>query len=262
MENTNKGKMLRNALLETVKELSESDPNNLQSGAILGMLERRLKLRERDDPGEQQALLTFWHDLFRTGYLSWGIDIDNPDPPFCHLTARGHKWLQHYSRDPANPDGYFAYVNKQAKLSPIAKSYLEEALKTYNHDCMKASAVMVGTAAESLALELRDVLAAKLNDLGQDIPSGLQDWRVKRVLDIIEKQIATQKPKMPRKLADMFESYWSSFSSQIRLTRNEASHPKSIDAVTPEAIQASLLIFPEWAKLCGDLRSWIATSYS
>ena len=79
MENTNKGKTLRNALLETVKELCKSDPNNLQSGAFLGMLERRLKLREHNDPRQQQALLTFWHDLFRTGYLSWGIDIDNPN---------------------------------------------------------------------------------------------------------------------------------------------------------------------------------------
>ena len=197
MENTNKGKMLRNALLETVKELSESDPDNLQSGVIFGKLEKRLKLRESDDYMAQQALLTFWHDLFRTGYLSWGYNFDNPDPPFCHLTARGHMWLKHYSRDPANPDGYMAYIDKQAKLNPIAQSYLEEAIKTYNNDCMKASAVMVGAAAESLALELRDVLASKLKNLGQAIPSGLQDWMIKRVLDTLEKQIATQKQKIP-----------------------------------------------------------------
>ena len=49
---------------------------------------------------------------------------------------------------------------------------------------------------------------------------------------------------------------------QIRMARNEAGHPKSIDAVTPETVHASLLIFPELAKLCHELRSWISKSYS
>jgi hypothetical protein len=36
----------------------------------------------------QQAILTCWHDLFREGTLSWGYDLDNPDPPFFHIPAR------------------------------------------------------------------------------------------------------------------------------------------------------------------------------
>ena len=34
---------------------------------------------------EQQELLTQWHELFRTGELAWGYDIDNPNAPFFHF---------------------------------------------------------------------------------------------------------------------------------------------------------------------------------
>ena len=39
----------------------------------------------RIDLDLQQAILTCWHDLFRDGALSWGYDLDNPDPPFFHI---------------------------------------------------------------------------------------------------------------------------------------------------------------------------------
>jgi hypothetical protein len=42
----------------------------------------------RLDLGTQQAILTCWHDLFREGKLSWGYDLDNPDPPFFHIPDR------------------------------------------------------------------------------------------------------------------------------------------------------------------------------
>jgi hypothetical protein len=36
-------------------------------------------------PFDSQALLTFFYDLFRIGYLSWGMDLSNPDPPWFTL---------------------------------------------------------------------------------------------------------------------------------------------------------------------------------
>ena len=33
----------------------------------------------------QQEMLTCWNDLFLDGLLSWGYDLDNPDPPFFHV---------------------------------------------------------------------------------------------------------------------------------------------------------------------------------
>jgi hypothetical protein len=59
---------------------------------------------------EEQALLTAWYDLFGSGHLSWGYNLNNPDPPFCHTTEQGRRTLAQISRDPSNPDGYMAHL--------------------------------------------------------------------------------------------------------------------------------------------------------
>ena len=53
VENTFDGQSLRNALLHTIKDLADHDPNNLQAGVILGRVEREMNLRERGDVAEQ-----------------------------------------------------------------------------------------------------------------------------------------------------------------------------------------------------------------
>jgi hypothetical protein len=44
------------------------------------------RLDARLTPDEEQALLTAWYALFRSGHLSWGYNLNNPDPSFCHVT--------------------------------------------------------------------------------------------------------------------------------------------------------------------------------
>lgn len=119
---------------------------------------------------------------------------------------------------------------------------------------------MVGGAAESIILELRDILVARIGALGRTPSKDLQDWRIKRVPDALKKELDTQKNSMPGKEA--YEAYWPAFTQQIRAARNDVGHPSSIDPVTPETVHASLLIFPELARLAVELRSWISTGCS
>jgi hypothetical protein len=58
-------------------------------------------------------------------------------------------------------------------------------------------------------------------------------------------------------LREEFEAYWPAFTQQIRATRNEAGHPTSVDPVTADAVHASLLIFPELARLAKRLELWV-----
>jgi hypothetical protein len=252
----NAGK-LRNELLQAVQNAAKNNPHSLQALHVLEKFRSPYQSVERE-----QALLTLWQELFRTGYLAWGHNLNSPDPPFFHLTERGKKWLEGFSRDPVNPTGYLAYVAKEAKLNPIAQSYLEEALKTFNNDCVKSSVVMTGAAAESLAFDLRDALVAKMTSLKKSIPRDLSDSRIKKVLDGLEREISAHTSKMSLTLRETFESQWSAFVHQIRLARNDAGHPKSIEPVTFDDAHAALLIFPKLAKLNDDLISWISTSYS
>lgn len=248
------GQEIRKALLESIDKFSNSGPS-LQANSIFQ--EVRSKLDVPFSPEIEQAILTYWHDLFRMGYLAWGYNLSNPSPPFFHLTEQGRKALQHLSRDPANPDGYLAHLSSTAKLNTIAESYIVEALKTYNTGCYKAAAVMTGVATESILLEIRDILVNKLKSLGHKYNKDLEDWRIKRLLDELKKVIDSKKKDIPQELFENYEAYWAAFIQQIRTARNEAGHPSSLGAITEESVHASLLIFPELARLADSLSKWV-----
>jgi hypothetical protein len=66
------------------------------------------------------------------------------------------------------------------------------------------------------------------------------------------------KVQMKRELRESFEAYWSAFAQEIRAVRNDAGHPTSVDPVTSDTVHASLLVFPELARLASGLSRWVA----
>ena len=98
---------------------------------------------------------------------------------------------------------------------------------------------MIGTAAESVILELRDALVSRLNSLSLPAPKKLLDWKIKPVLDELFVFLDSRKTTFPRKLQEDFQGYWNAFAQQIRTTRNDAGHPTSIDPVTEDSVHAS-----------------------
>ena len=64
------GEQIRNVMLEVVGEYSKLEPNRVQQTGILSTVSGRLNIHRNLDL--EQAILTYWYDLFRTGYLSWG----------------------------------------------------------------------------------------------------------------------------------------------------------------------------------------------
>lgn len=253
------GQKMKQVLFEVIEEFSKKGPGFFQSGSILHESANRLGILRNQS--QEQALLTLWNDLFRQGLLSWGYDLSNADPPFCHITDHGRESLATISRDPANPDGYFAYLRANTSLNSIAASYVEEALKSYNTNCHRACAVMIGCAAESLSLELRDELVAKLQSLSRTVPRNLNDWRIRTVMQAIQRELDLQKANLPQNLREDYESYWPAFTQQIRSVRNDAGHPSSIVSVTSDSVHASLLIFPQLAILSLQLKEWISNNF-
>ncbi len=247
---------IRSTLLEAIAHQQERYAGSLQSRSVL--VEVRERLGNRRDLPFEQALLTAFGDLFRTGYLAWGLNLSNPDPPFFHTTDAGRRVLRNLSRDPANPDGYLTHLNSAAQLTPITDAYLREALGCYVNDLPKAAAVMVGAAAENLVLEVRDALVDRFDKLGKQGPKGLKDWKIKQVIDAIYVVLSQHKSSLTR--WDAVEGYWPPYIQQIRAARNDAGHPSSIDPVTIDTVHASLLIFPEMARLATELRHWCATA--
>lgn len=121
---------------------------------------------------------------------------------------------------------------------------------------------MVGAASESIIIELRDELVSRIASLGRTVSKELEYWMIKKVLDAFKKDIDSHKSSMPSGLKDAFDAYWPAFVQQIRINRNDAGHPSSIEPVTPESVHASLLVFPELVRLAAELRAWIQSSYT
>ena len=258
MEENVTGGRIKEVLLEVVEEYAKKG-SQFQQNSVLSEAATRLGIRHNENL--EQALLTAWHDRFREGQLAWGFNLSNPNAPFCHLTNKGRETLGNISRDPSNIDGYIAHLNKETTLNDIADSYIKEALHAYNSNCFKATAVMVGCAAESLSLELRDELVAKMTSLGKSIPKKLNDWRIRTVIVAINSELDSVKSSMDVKLRESYIAYWPAFTQQIRAVRNEAGHPISVDPVTNSSVLASLLIFPELAVLSDKLMGWVKGSY-
>jgi hypothetical protein len=251
---------IRELLLSAVREVAPPGRYDgaAQQGTVFKIVSEKLKLFS--DPETEQFVLTEWHDLFRTGYLAWGLNLGNANAPFFHLTNRGKQALERLSHDPSNPAGYKRHLDSIAILSPIARSYLLEALACFNADLHKAAAVMLGAAAESLALELRDLTTQRLKVLSKPVPKGLADWRIKTVLDALHSFLNTQSDLFPRELREEFEAYFLAFAQQIRASRNDAGHPSSVDPVTEQGVHASFLLFPDLVRLSVGLSAWVNAS--
>jgi hypothetical protein len=241
---------IREVLLAEIKARepkSQSDAP-LQQRSVLDGAQAKL------GRGHDEAILTQWGELFRTGLLAWGFNLSNPNPPFFHLTERGRAALANLSRDPSNPAGYLRHLASIATLDAVSISYLTEGLECYVAGLFKASAVMVGGSAESAILNLRDGIVSKLRALGQAVPKPMEDWKIKTVSDALVTFFDGHKANFPRELRDVFDAYWSAFALQIRTTRNDAGHPLSVDPVTPDTAHAALLVFPEVARLTNGCR--------
>jgi len=72
-------------LMKSVRDCLDRGPGYAQEMVVLRETAERLRITDLD---EQQRMLTCWHDLFNSGELSWGYDIDNPNAPFFHLSHR------------------------------------------------------------------------------------------------------------------------------------------------------------------------------
>ena len=249
----------RIVMLEVIARYEKQGPGFFQAGSILREVAKQLGGSGNLDI--EQAILTLWYDLFRSGHLSPGYNLNNPDLPHCHLTDQGRETLRHASRDPANPDGYLEHLKNRGPLDPVAKSYVDEALNTYNASCFKAAAVMIGAATERIVLVIRDALVVGMTQAGRPIPPALNDWRYKTARDAITSELESQKRQMPRELAEAWSAFWTPLTEQPRTARNDAGHPVSIDPVTPDTVHASLLIFPELVGLAASLEAWIASFY-
>ncbi len=248
---------IRQTILEVVKE--ETDRNkrssigsHLQSASTLPQVAKKLDI-PINSTAYEQMILTAFQELMNTGHFAWGLNFGNPNPPFFHVTERGNTAFQNLSRDPSNPNEYLRYVGNQCQLNDVERSYLKEAVSTFNSGHHKSAAVMIGATAECLILKLRTILIAKINKPSKQ----LIDWKAKTVFSAVKSILDKHSGSMQIELRDEYNAYWPALNEQIRRTRNDAGHPENIASFTFEDVHASLLMFPNIAKLTNHLMDFI-----
>jgi hypothetical protein len=243
-------------LLEIVAQEPKTQfAQNLQSTSVLQAAAQKLKIGQ--DPALQQAILTQWSELFRTGLLAWGRNLSTPDAPHFHITDRGRQALANATRDPSNPAGYLRHLASVAPLERLALSYLTEGLECYVGGLFRAAAVMTGAAAECALLNLRNLTVQRLSDLNQRVPKGMKDRGAKLMSDALCQFFNSHRTRFDPKLRESFDANWPTILNQIRTTRNDGGHPASIDPVTPDTVHAALLVFPELARTTHGLTQWV-----
>jgi hypothetical protein len=248
----------RRVLLEIITGMSASGTRAFGRHDAMEHAARRLGAHH--DERQHKMILDAWDDLYRSGIVSWGTDLVssmNSASNWAHLTQLGVDAVKNLSRDPSNPAGYRNTIDEYVRDLPVVVSYLNEAIDTFNRASIKASAVMLGAAAESMNLTLRDKLKAKIAAAGRAPPKALDDFRIATVLRAVEGELEARTKDMPNELRERFESYWPAWTGLFRMTRNEAGHPRSVEPVTRDAVHAALLLFHEQARLSRDLLLWV-----
>ena len=81
---------LRQKVFETAKDLYQRGPGWAQEAVVLDEVFKQTGGQYRNNRYDelQQRILTCWHDLFLTGDLSWGLNLDNTNAPFYHIPPR------------------------------------------------------------------------------------------------------------------------------------------------------------------------------
>lgn len=206
------------------------------------------------------AILEVYSDLFRAGIIAFGGQLGTGQITIgaFRLTEAGRALLNDKEQEPESPHGYLAGIPSLPELSPIARSYLEEALGVFVVGHHRAAAVLLGAVVEVTVLELRDAFVAKLKERGESPAKlfGNPAATAKEVYDSLSRNLR-QYP-MPPNLAEAFEAHWDSFLNDIRLSRNASGHPRSLEPVTRDDVRAGFLQLRSILKLVAGLRSWIS----
>lgn len=243
------------ALREKIQADHVDDFDITDIGKIIG---RRMGHGHLSTPLEQ-VILDVYFELFRTGLISLGFNLGNAQTTRFRLTEAGKLYLTDSEQAPENPAGYLAGLSAIEALSPIARSYLDEALAVFVGGHHRAAAVLLGAVAETTVLDIRDAFLAKLAETGETPPSSLskKDVSAKQIYEALDKALRERKDQMPIELAEAFESHWYSFLSDIRLSRNSSGHPQNISPVTRDDVRAGFLQLRSVAKAAAGLKTWI-----
>ena len=205
-----------------------------QFGSLPDAVHQLLSLRARKDPralrqsnqDEELVRDVFW-DLFRQGVITLGMNNANSNWPWFRLSHFGQKTLA--SQSPwrfHDTSSYMALVLREAPdLSKQAAVYLEEAVQAFYAQCLLASCVMLGVAAEAEFLRLLED-CGKLPKIGNRFSRASNERMISEKIKKFLVVIGDIRTSLDNKQAtEDLDINFFNIQSVLRIARNEAGHP-------------------------------------
>lgn len=199
----------------------------------------------------------FW-DLFRQGFITLGMNDQNPDWPFFRLSHFGARTLATQSPYRFHDTNSFIGLVKTEvpDILPEAVVYLEEAVSTFYAGCLLASCVMLGVAAEAEFLRLAEI-AAKSTKHGKRFSSVAQRNKLREKITKFQDCLKPLLPELPYGATEDLEANFLAIQSVLRIARNEAGHPTGAKPQR-EQIYIYLQLFVPFARQLMRLRQTFA----
>jgi hypothetical protein len=202
---------------------------------------------------KELAREVFW-DLFRQGFITLGTDNANSGWPWFRLTRFSETVLKHAPYRFHDTSSYIATVKKAVTdLSREAELYLDEACASFYSDCLLASTVMLGVAAEAEFLRLVDV-ATGSRKYGIYLAATKKAKFIKEKIDLFHRSIKPYLKDLPREASEDFDTRVLFIQSVLRIARNDAGHPSGSPPPSREQAYINLQLFIPFARQLMKLR--------
>jgi len=198
----------------------------------------------RMDDREVELVRDIFWDLFRQGLVTIGRDDMNDAWPNFRLSHNADQTLGKASPYRFhNAASYLTLVKTEAPdISPDTEEYLNQAIATYYTDCLLASCVMLGVAAEIEFFRLIDTGAASVTHRSLFLPASKERQLRQKI-----QKFQTALPSLPKTLVSQagedLDTHINAIQSLLRIARNKAGHALANRTVSREQMYVNLQMF-------------------
>ncbi len=222
---------------------------------VFGRRERSASAeRTRLHPFDAELVRDAFWDLFRQGFITLGLNDSNPEWPWFRLSHFGKNALQ--SQNPYrfhDQSSFLAIVQKEIPdISSVAITYLAEAVSAFYADCLLASTVMLGVAAEAEFLRLIDVASNGVTHGAKFIPV-FKGRSIREKITKFQSALAPIIPTLSHRDVEDLDTNLAAIQSVLRIARNDAGHPTP-GAPQREQVYVLMQLFVPFARQLMRLR--------
>jgi hypothetical protein len=209
----------------------------------------------RLDPHDAELVRDVFWDLFRQGFITLGLNDSNSGWPWFRLSHFGQRALLTQSPYRFHDTSSFLNLVKGQipDVSQEALTYLEEAVAALYADCLLASCVMLGVAAEAELLRLLDVAAGSATH-GANFAAIQKLSFIRPKITKFQAALQPLTPSLPKEAIEDLDTNLNMIQSVLRVARNESGHPTGA-APQREQVYVFLQLFIPFARQLMRLRT-------